>query len=231
MAEQADSPAPAPAIEPTEQTETEKGRRLTRDHIFELIATIALGVGTVAAAWSGYQSALWNGVQAADYVQASGYRVESTKASTVSGQDRLFDSQVFSQWLNAYEAGDTKLATVYERRFRDEFRVAFLAWLKTDPFNNPNAPSGPLYMPEYVSAQAQQSEQLEARATATFTAGQDANTTSDRYVFYTVIFASALFLAGVSDRFRWWWMRVALLAMSFGVLAFGLVNISALPIQ
>jgi hypothetical protein len=204
---------------------------MSRDHLFEIIAAIVLGVATVAAAWSGYQAALWSGVQSADYVRASGYRVESTKASTASGQDRLFDSQVFSQWLNAYEAGNTTLAHVYERRFRAEFTVAWKAWIATDPFNNPSAPPGPLYMPEYVSASGQQAVQLDAQADAMIAAGEDARSTSDHYVFYTVIFALTLFLAGVSDRFRWWWIRVVLLAMASGVFLFGLVNVITLPIR
>jgi hypothetical protein len=58
-------------------------------------------------------------------MSASGLRVESTKAYTRAGQNLVFDSQVFSQWLNAYAVGNTALATIYERRFRAEFRPAF----------------------------------------------------------------------------------------------------------
>ena len=85
---------------------TEGTRTISRDHLFEIVAAIMLGVASVAAAWSGYQAALWGGVQSADYVRASGYRVESTKASTASGQDRLFDSQVFSRISLAADRGD-----------------------------------------------------------------------------------------------------------------------------
>ena len=231
MEEQPNVPADADPAAEQPAPRAEGTRRISRDHLFEIVAAIMLGVATVAAAWSGYQAALWGGVQSADYVRASGYRVESTKASTAAGQDRLFDSQVFSQWLNAYETGNTTLAQVYQRRFRPEFTVAFGAWLATDPFNNPNAPPGPLYMPEYVSASAQQATQFEAQADAMVTAGEDARSTSDHYVFYTVIFALTLFLAGVSDRFRWWWIRLVLLAGAFGVFLFGLINVVSLPIR
>ena len=209
---------------------TAKARVLHVDHVLELVAAIILGVATIATAWSGYQAALWNGVQATDYVKASGYRVESTRASTLAGQQQLYDSQVFSQWLNAHLTGNEQLATISERRFRDEFRVAFQAWLATDPFTNANAPPGPLLMPQYVQAKAQEADQLEAKAAATLEAGQEANATSDRYVQFTVIFASALFLAATSDRFRWRSMRLALLAMAMVALAFGLVNAAELPI-
>ena len=46
-----------------------------------------------------------------------------------------------------------ELAALYVRRFSNEFRVAFEAWLKTNPFSNPNAPPGPSFMPEYRNPQ------------------------------------------------------------------------------
>ena len=166
-------------------------------------------MGTLLAAWSGYQSALWNGIQADDYVRGSGTRVEATKAATLAGQERIYDSQVFSQWLNAYDAGNTHLATIYEHRFREELRVAHRAWLATDPFTNPDAPPGPMFMPEYVQANAQSADALEEAAQDLVEVGEAANDVSDRYVLYTVVFATVLFLAAVSDRFRWRKARLA----------------------
>ena len=126
----------------------------------------------------------------------------STKASTAAGQNKLYDSQVFSQWLNAYDAGNSDLAAVYERRFRAEFRPAFNAWIATDPLHNPSAPAGPTFMPEYVSSDQQKADQLETEAAAAYAVGVDAQETGDAYVLNTVFLASALFLAGVAGRFR-----------------------------
>jgi hypothetical protein len=206
---------------------------LTRreERVLELVATVILALATLGTAWSGYQATRWSGVQAADYVTASGSRVEATKASTTAGQDRLFDSQVFSQWLDAYHAGDQELATLYERRFRAAFRPAFDAWLASDPFTNAAAPPGPLYMPEYVSADAQRSAELEVQAAAIFEAGQEANETSDQYVLNTVFLASALFLAGIAGRFEWRAARIAILVTSAIVLGLGILNIVRLPIE
>ena len=206
---------------------------LTRreERLLELVATVILALATLGTAWSGYQATRWSGVQAADYVTASGSRVEATKASTAAGQDRLFDSQVFSEWLDAYHAGDQELATLYERRFRAAFRPAFDAWLATDPFTNAAAPPGPLYMPEYVSADAQRSAELEVQAAALFEAGQEANETSDQYVLNTVFLASALFLAGIAGRFGWRAARIAILMTSAIVLGLGILNIVRLPIE
>jgi hypothetical protein len=201
-----------------------------QERILELAATIILALATVGTAWSGYQATRWSGVQAADYVTASGLRVESTKASTRAGQDRLFDSQVFSQWLNAQDAGNAPLALMYENRFRAEFRPAFEAWLATDPFHNSSAPPGPLYMPEYVSADAARSEDLDTQAAAVFEAGQQANETGDQYVLNTVFLASALFLAGISGRFEWRAARIAILVTSAAVLGLAVVSMIRLPV-
>lgn len=223
-----DEPAPPHvAAEPT--SEEPLSRR--QERVLELVATILLAAATLGTAWSGYQATRWSGVQAADYVTASGLRVESTKASTESGQDRLYDSQVFSQWLNAHESGDAALATLYERRFRAEFRPAFDAWIATDPFHDATALPGPLYMPQYVSAAAERSEDLEIRAAASFEEGQNANETGDQYVLNTVFLASALFLAGIAGRFEWRAARIAILVTSAAALGAGFLNIVRLPIN
>jgi hypothetical protein len=225
--------APGPGAPPTDGAGPVHEVPLTRreERLLELVATVILALATLGTAWSGYQATRWNGVQASDYVTASGSRVEATKAMTTAGQDRLFDSQVFSQWLNALHAGDQVLATLYEHRFREEFRPAFEAWLATHPFTNADAPPGPLYMPEYVSEAARRSAELEDQAAAMFEVGQQANETSDQYVLNTVFLASALFLAGIAGRFEWRAARIAILVTSAIALGVGLVNIVRLPVQ
>jgi hypothetical protein len=224
------TPSPGGPAEPL-TTPRRRAFRLKREHVLELVATVVLALATIGTAWSGYQATRWSGEQASDYVRASGLRVESSKAETRAGQNRLFDSQVFSQWLNAYSAGDTKLAGIYLRRFRDEFTVAFDAWMATDPFNNPSAPPGPLFMPQYVSADQQTSDQEEAQAAAMFDQGAAANEYGDEYVLNTVFFASALFLAGIAGRFTWDRARIAVLVVSAIALLVGLISTIALPID
>ncbi len=220
-----------PDAEPGLPAEPDRPPRVIRaDRVLEVTAVIMLGIGTLLAAWSGYQSSIWNGIQAGDYVKGSGERVESTRASTLAGQERLYDSQVFSQWLNAYDVGNTKLSAVYERRFRDEFRVAFQAWLKTDPFTSTTAPAGPLFMAEYVQANALAADAHSAKAEAFIRAGEDANDDSDHYVLFTVVFATVLFLAAVTDRFRWRPTRIAVLVIGGSLALFGFIGLLQLPI-
>jgi hypothetical protein len=210
---------------------TGRGARGPRGRLWlELFAVALLGAGTVLAAWSGYQAAKWNGRQSGEYVRAATLRVAATRATTMAGQQRLYDSQVFSQWLNAFAARNTKLATLYERRFSPEFRVAFDAWLKTDPFNDPNAPPGPLFMPQYRQPPASEGDRLETEAADAISNGQEDTDVSERYVGSTVVFAIVLFLAAVADRFRWRKSRLAVLLIATALLVFGLWSVAALAI-
>jgi hypothetical protein len=184
----------------------------------------------VATAWSGYQATRWAGEQSTRYAAASALRVESTRDSTQAGQFSLYDVSIFNEWLNAYSHGDTKLAGIYERRFRTEFRPAFAAWLATDPFNNPNAPPGPLFMPQYKVSQAEKANQLEAEAAKTFDEGQAAKEQGDKYVRDTVLLAMVLFLAAIVEHFEWDWIKAAILVFAVGILLLGLYFLVTFPI-
>src|SRR4029453_13442447 len=99
----------------------------------EVISAILLGGGAGATAWSGYQSTRWGGVQSTKYTEAAAKRVESIRAETLAGQNRLYDVALFNQCLNATYRSETMLASAYEQRFRPEFRPAFAAWLPAEP--------------------------------------------------------------------------------------------------
>jgi hypothetical protein len=77
-------------------------------------------------------------------------------ARDLGGQLRLYDAITFNDWLTAEQMGNQDLARRFEARFRPAFRVAFDAWMKTDPFNNPRALPGPMFMPEYHVSSSEQ---------------------------------------------------------------------------
>jgi hypothetical protein len=197
---------------------------------FEVVTAIMLGVVAVATAWSGYQSARWSGEQAAFYAEAGALRVKATRDATLSGQLRLYDLVMTNSWLEAHGRGDPELMDLYERRMRSEFRPTFLAWLALDPFNNPAAPAGPLFMPQYASSFGQEAEQLEAAATEKFKDGQDANEIGDAYVLNTVFLATVLFLTAIAERFEWYAVRAVVLALAGAMLLFGLYQLAVYPI-
>jgi hypothetical protein len=85
-------------------------------------------------------------------------------------------------------------------------------------------------MPEYQLAPEQEAADLTARAEATFTDGEDANTYSDVYTASTLFFASALFFAAISERFTYKRARISLLVISAGGLVAGFAVVLTQPI-
>jgi hypothetical protein len=216
---------------PHELTEPpEDGRPERSERRLELAAVLLLSLTTLATAWCGYQAARWSGDQSQNYARASTTRIKAQRAATQAGQLRIDDLLYFDGWLDAHEAGNRRLETIYRHRFRTEFEPAFRAWLALKPFTNPKDVPGPLYLPQYRLADSARSAEFDRQADALFQAGTDAKRTDDRYVLSTVFFAAVLFFAGISLRLDWWPLRVAVVCMAFALLAGGVAFVLTLPV-
>lgn len=190
---------------------------------------ILLSIVAIATAWSGYQAAKWDALSARKYAQVGRATVMSQEKATLAGQDRLYDITTFNGWVAARTAGNAKLSTFYERRFRPEYRVAFEAWQKLDPFNNPSAPAGPIFMPEYTNANAKESAGLLEQGKAFFEQGAEARETGDLYVKVTVFLATVLLLTALSQRFQVFGPRIAVIAVALCLLIVSTFWIVTLP--
>jgi hypothetical protein len=175
---------------------------------------IVLAIVAVATAWSGYQASRWDALSAKDYALASRTNVLSQERATLAGQDRLYDVTTFNGWIAAKVSGRAKLASFFERRFRPEFALAYSAWWKLDPVNNPSAPPGPTFMPQYKSSNARDSAKLGQEASRLFESGVVARETGDDYVRVTVLLATVLLLTALSQRFELFAPRVAVVALA-----------------
>lgn len=204
-------------------------RRLFRGGFaVELTEGFLLALVAVLTAWSGYQAALLNTDSAVSYGTAQSLRSQSQTASTLAGQQVLYDTTTFSTWLLAADSGNQQLMRFIERRFRPEFKVAFDAWIATDPLHNPAAPSGPGAMPEYHNANLDRSVSLDRSATAAFDRGSHERDVSDEYVRATVLLAVVLFLTALSQRFDIFVVRVGILVtaiVAFGFSAYSIVSV------
>jgi len=206
------------------------GHAESRAHqILEICEAIVLAIVAITTAWSGYQAALWTGKQSEAYGLASRYRTQSEAAMVTANQERLYDASTVVEWLKAEASGNKKLTDLFERRFLPEFRPAFEAWKKTDPLNNPNAPPGPFFMPEYHSAKSEQAAKLADEATETFEHGNQAREYSDKYVRVTVVLATVLLLMAISQRFKTQAVRVGLAVVAALLLCGPIVRILMLP--
>ncbi|MET0421969.1 MAG: hypothetical protein ABW073_09705 [Acidimicrobiia bacterium] len=195
----------------------------------EIIAAFLLAVTTLCIAWSGYQAAKWSGLQARRYTQASAARSLANRDQTTGSQARIQDLLNFNRWLEVTTQGNVELQQLYERRFRDEFRPAFDAWIAQDPLQNVNAIPSPLRMPQYVLESEQHAEKLEKLADVRFEQGKIATENADKYVFTTVFFAAVLFFAGISLRFEWMRLRMVMLGLASVFLIYGLIQLATMP--
>ena len=110
----------------------------SRFEAIEILEALILALVAVATAWSGYQAAQWAGKRAEQYAEATRLRITGEGLVTLAGQERIYDSDTFNSWLAAKLNGKEEAAEFFERRFRDEYRPAFTAWLRTDPFKKRN---------------------------------------------------------------------------------------------
>lgn len=218
----------------------------------ELVTTILMALAAILTAWCGFQATKWSGVQATNFSRAGADRTESTRASTLAGQQTTVDVVTFLEWLSAAQAdietgaipGPDDVGPDFEyrptegtlsgflfERFRDEFRPAVDAWLTTGPFTDPAAPATPFDMSEYELAAATEAEALRASADEDSAAAREANQNGDDYVMTTILAALVLFFAGLANKLVK--PRNQLIALGLGAVIFvgTVATVLSLPIE
>ncbi len=201
----------------------------SRFEAIEIIEAFILALVAVATAWSGYQAAEWAGKRAQDYSKADRLRVTAEGLATLAGQERIYDSDTFNSWLGAKLDNKKEAADFFERRFRDEYRTAFAAWMSTDPFNNAQAPPGPIFMPEYHNAKHEQFLGLNKQAADVADQGAKSGETGDQYVRITVLLATVLLITAIGQRFRFKTVRVVFMILACLLLCLPLWQLLVLP--
>jgi hypothetical protein len=195
----------------------------------EIAAALVLSIAALLTSWAGFQAALWDGEQAAHYAEAGAARVKAGQLATEKGQSQAVDLVLFTQWLDAYAARETRLELYYRARFRPEFARAFEIWLKRNASNEAHPPPSPFALPEYRPRHSEEAAAMEAQADALFERGQHDNEVSDRFVQSTVVLALALFLGGIGQTFERTPVRLALSGLAGLACVYGLIQLVSLP--
>ncbi|HET6641797.1 MAG TPA: hypothetical protein VFG93_00850 [Gaiellaceae bacterium] len=151
-------------------------------------------------AWCSYQATRWNGAQTKQSGTTNRLRLEAGRAQGLAEAQTQVDLATFVQWVDAYALRRIELTDFYSRRFHKEFRPAFEAWLATRPLENPNAPLRPFALPQYRLAATAEAERLDAEAAASSALRDRDIQRQSNYVLGVVLFAVALFLAGVGTK-------------------------------
>jgi hypothetical protein len=197
----------------------------------EILATVVLAVAAVATAWSSYQSSRWNGEQAKAASRTNALRIEAARAQGLAEAQTEVDVATFIQWVDATAQGDPELADFYLDRFRAEFRPAFDAWLATDPLTSADAPPTPFAMEEYRLEATAEAERLDAEAEASAAIVRRNIQRATDYVLGVVLFAVALFFAGMSTKLRGRGTRKAILLVGCVVFLGAAAWIATFPIS
>ena len=196
----------------------------------ELVSAVLLSVAIVASAFSAWQATLWGGVQATSYAEASSKRLQSNAAQSAALTEISYDATSFALGAAEFFRGNEEAIEFFgERLFRDEFKPAQEAWFATEPLENPEAPKTPFELPEYKNAYLEESRRLTEGAEAKFEEGKEANSNGDDYILATVLFASVLFFAGVTTKFKSPRVRVLSLFVATAVFAGGMTWLVGLP--
>ncbi len=197
----------------------------------ELAATALLAVAAVSTAWSSYQATRWNGEQAKTASRVNKTRFEADRAANVANAQQQVDVATFIQWVDASAQDDTELVNFYEERFRPEFKTAFAAWIATKPLVTDGAPPTPFAMPEYRLAARTEAEQLDAEAELLAADVRRDIQRGSNYVLCVVLFAVALFFAGMSTKLTAPGLRKAMLAIGYILFIGTVIWIATFPVS
>jgi hypothetical protein len=212
--------------------QTESGDEADARHsrFVQICEAVLLALVTITAAWAGYSAAQWGTASRVDIAQSSTLRNLATRDALTALSLRDFDSSTFNAWFIAFTLNSPQKEAVAERRFRPAFRVAFNAWMATDPLHNPHSPPGPTYMPQYKQPIQAQANKLDSQAATKFAAGNDAALVGDDYVRITVFLAAVLFLVGIGSSFKLPGIRYALVVFGSVLLILSIVLILRQPV-
>ena len=198
-------------------------------HWIDLLSAAILAGATVATAWSAYQSALWSTQYSSHSSKSLGAVVRVSKLSTLALQRTAVHANLFVHWIIAVNNNDTKTADFLLARFPEPLKTSTIAWRATDPLHSPDAPGSPFDMPEYRLPERIDADKWEQTATTEAAAAEEASETSNRYLLFTIIFASVLFFAGVSGKCHWNVVDSALLILGALTLIGGVAAMASLP--
>jgi len=220
---------PAPS-QLTDQPSTAESRRLI-DRRLELIAVIIMSLTAICTAWTGFQASKWSGVMSIRFSEANATRTESVRMSDLAGAQRSIDIDLGLNWVRATAQNDDALAEFLSDRFPDHLRVAVDAWVAMAPLDNPDAPSTPFEMSEYVLVEYLEAAELRERADEFALAARSANQQADDYVMLTILFALVIFFAALSTKLEHPRNRRVLLVLSVVFLAVGVGGLSTFRVE
>lgn len=218
----------AMGVEP-HSASSDKRRAIRARHRIDLLSAVLMASATIATAWSAYQSSLWNSQYATHKSHSTAAIIRVGKHSNLALQRTSVHVNLFLHWITAVNAGDTRMADFLYARFPEPLKAAASAWRATSPLTNPEAPASPFDMPEYTLRETGEVDRFEQIASRESAAAESASAHANRYLLFTIVFASVLFFAGISGKFRSQALDLAVLVLGALTLLGGLAVMLSSP--
>lgn len=194
----------------------------------ELLVVLVISLTAVLTAWTTFQSAKWSGEQTLALSEAGAARSEAETSYSDARALFVVDVQVFEAWLSAVVREEDDIAEVYEELFPPTLEEAFDEWMEEDPFTNPDAPLTPF--DEYVYELDDEGDELAEEAEELREEAAEANQRSDDYTAMTVLFATVILFAALSDKLRARRSQRVLLGLAVVGLVAGAATLATFPI-
>jgi len=217
---------------------------------FELAVAILLGLAAIGAAWSSYQSSMWNGKSVEAYGEAA---TLGTKASTEHDRAEMdiahdfeCDLQAKEKILEALDANNAadKARLLHLASYVYAVEMSSTAYAQMGlppdyhtggdikkhegiPFEVLKETLERRLGPAYEDAMLAKAKQDYTQSDQRFDEGRHASSHGDRFDLNTVIFTVSLFFAGLGlvfkSRIRWYFLVAGLLVFIFGAIQLGRV--------
>lgn len=200
------------------------------ERAIEVLAVLLLGIATLGSAWCAYQATRWNGEETELARQASDAGVEGARLFGLATQAVSYDSNMVAQYAQAVVAGDERLMRFYRASLiRPDFLPTLDRW-EAQIAAGGGPPTNLLDDQAYLDAQLADYRATESRAQDASRESEGAGEQADDYVLMTLLFASALFFAGVTSSFRMRLARVMMLAGATLLVAYAAGQLARFPV-
>jgi hypothetical protein len=189
-----------------------------------------LATAGLLSAWSGFQGAMWSGVESENFHVSNVLATESSELAIVARQREERNAAIFQFWLEAQVTNQPLRAAFLEKQFDPRFAAEFKRWRATLPENlrqaSPDTPR-----PQFKGLLAGPASAKEAQSRAAAERARAAGDIADRYDRWTVFLATALFLAGIASVVGIRIGQVALVGLGAVLTGAALVALVLLPVS
>lgn len=172
-------------------------QRERRANLLEGANAVLLGLAAVATAFAGYRSAILGGDAIKDYTSAVRTVSDANQAYVEGNQVFQLDQAIFLEYVKALRSDDLDLAEYFKSELaRPKLVEAIDWWIESGdegpatPFTEEN--------PHYDIEQYTTAVSLGEETDALFTSGEQNDDRGDRFDLVVAMFATTLFLYGIS---------------------------------